>query len=165
MFGCGDQRPPETLPFESHGSSAKTQFPALERGRRVPRRNFPRWSEVVAGLKKYGLTIGQAGLAETSVGLPVDSRAWDFENARLASLGLLKNCRLFLGTDSGLTHLAAAMGKPIIAFRRPDGGPDILNSFSKIMASRRQSYFQEVAQGWEFTESIVAAVAAYFKKT
>jgi heptosyltransferase-3 len=91
---------------------------AIHVGSGSPRKNWPlaRWHELIAGLNAPVLVI--RGEAEAGLSLPASIRVAD----RLpleALIGELTQCRLFLGHDSGVSHLAAACGVPSILLFGP----------------------------------------------
>jgi ADP-heptose:LPS heptosyltransferase len=55
----------------------------------------------------------------------------------LASIGLIERCDLFIGNDSSLLHLAAAMGTPFVGIYGPTG----LGNFRPIPLRPRQGRF------------------------
>lgn len=64
-------------------------------------------------------TVTAEFLLRMSPILPLEAR-----KLRLVELaGVLANCRLYLGNDSGITHMAAAVGTPTIAFWCPHSSP------------------------------------------
>jgi hypothetical protein len=90
---------------------------ALHPGSGDPRKNWP--CEKFHGLAGRVMTMGFAvrwvlGPAEDTLALPRTAQAW--KNIPLSELaGALAACRLFVGNDSGITHLAAAAGCPTVA--------------------------------------------------
>ena len=76
---------------------------------------FPRFLELSRNLESEGRTVAWIiGPAEERVALPECARAWrSLSLPALASA--LARCRLFVGNDSGIAHLAAAAGCPTIA--------------------------------------------------
>jgi heptosyltransferase III len=91
---------------------------AFHPGSGSPRKNWPlaRWHELIAGLDAPVLVI--RGEAEAGLSLPPTVRIAD--NLPLESLvSELASCRLFLGHDSGVSHLAAACGVPSILLFGP----------------------------------------------
>jgi heptosyltransferase III len=77
--------------------------------------------EVAAGLEATGHEVTWlVGPAEESHPLPPRARVW--RSPPLGALAsALARCRLYLGNDSGVTHLAAACGCPTVAlFRASD---------------------------------------------
>jgi hypothetical protein len=82
----------------------------------VPERNFHHWQAVVDGLIAEGLSVSVVGREEVTVPISgLQIRSWDYDDLD-AAIELLQNCRLFLGTDSGVTHMAVLAGVPILVF-------------------------------------------------
>jgi heptosyltransferase III len=80
------------------------------------RKNWPirRFTELAGHLLSEGEQVSWiVGPAEDGIALPPDARAWrDLDLRSLAAS--LARCRLFIGNDSGVTHLAAACGCPAV---------------------------------------------------
>jgi heptosyltransferase III len=89
---------------------------ALHPGSGSPRKNWPleRFSELSRRLARDGRSVAWIlGPAEAETAVPHGVSAWrGLPLPRLA--GLLSACRLFVGNDSGIAHLAAAAGCPVV---------------------------------------------------
>ncbi len=90
---------------------------ALHPGSGNPKKNWPfeRFCNLAENLERAGLAVRWVlGPAEEGMKLPSGAEAW--RNARLSDLAAaFAACRLFVGNDSGVTHLAAAAGCPTVA--------------------------------------------------
>ncbi|HUI69821.1 MAG TPA: glycosyltransferase family 9 protein, partial [Spirochaetia bacterium] len=90
---------------------------ALHPGSGDRRKNWPvaRFQELAALLEEAGSVVRWIiGPAEETSALPRGAQVW--RNSHLSSLAAaLSECRLFVGNDSGITHLAAAAGCPTVA--------------------------------------------------
>jgi len=88
---------------------------AIAYGSGSPRKNWPRerFQVVAESFRRSGETVTWiAGPAEEGTAPP--GPAWkDLPLSDLAAK--LSRCRLYLGNDSGVTHLAAATGCPVVA--------------------------------------------------
>ena len=98
---------------------------ALHPGSGDRRKNWPleKFHALAEKLRKAGLTVQWVlGPAEEDAALPPGERTW--RNADLSDLAAaLSACRLFVGNDSGVSHLAAACGCPTVAlFGATDAG-------------------------------------------
>lgn len=86
----------------------------------IPERNWEHWQWLVDVLCARGLQVGVAGLQDTSWNLDGVVNAWEHPGGPTAGcLELLDNCRLYVGTDTGVSHLAALMSVPIVLFSHP----------------------------------------------
>jgi heptosyltransferase I len=83
-----------------------------------------RYADVVRGLAKHGLrTVVNAGPGEEKLAESVVQGAPQYSSAVRCSIGeliaLTRRCRIFIGGDTGPMHLAAALGKPVVALFGP----------------------------------------------
>lgn len=120
-----DADPIPRLPLNSQPSTLNPPFIALHPGSGSERKNWPepRWRELIEGLladsSRQLLLVGgeaegdrlqrlAAGLSETRV--QIANRLPLIELAQR-----LSQCTQFVGHDSGISHLAAALGLPVLA--------------------------------------------------
>ena len=68
--------------------------------------NWNRWQELVDLLASKGLTVGAVGSGKSSFILKNCQNSWDFGDEDSA-VEMLQNCQVYVGVDSGCTHLAA----------------------------------------------------------
>src|SRR4029079_17061837 len=109
-----------------------------------PQRNWTRWAYLIDALKGEGYCIGLVGQQATSFDSPlVDLRAWDVGNDAAANIEMLQQCKVYIGTDSGTSHLAALVSAPSVIFRYPDPWPHIDN-----MKSTTCGRLDYVSTGW-----------------
>lgn len=86
-----------------------------------PDKNWLHWEKVAEALKNAGFSIGLVGVKDTTFDLPqADVRAWDYgEVDASANIELIKSAKLYIGTDTGTTHLASMCNIPMLVFRDP----------------------------------------------
>ena len=78
------------------------------------RRNWLGWSKVANFLTENKIKYGVVGIKETTY--PIENAAyysWNFKNEE-ATINLINNCKIFIGADTGTTHIATFLKKPII---------------------------------------------------
>ena len=82
-----------------------------------PERNWPHWRELAAAILSAGLSFAVVGHKATSLDLPGQlCHSGDLDTD--AAVELIQNCRLYVGTDTGSSHLAAAVGpRRMLLFR------------------------------------------------
>lgn len=110
----------DRVPQISRAGNADAVSPgtaALHPGSGNPRKNWPleKFRALAAGLEQAGLSVRWVlGPAEAGLMLPAGAEAW--RNVRLADIAAsLAACDLFVGNDSGVTHLSAAAGCATVA--------------------------------------------------
>jgi hypothetical protein len=107
-------------------------------------------------LKAEGFTVGLIGRQETSFDLPsADVRSWEYDDAS-ANIELLQNCKLYLGTDTGTSHLAAFCSTPMIVFRDPGPWPLV-----DRMAQTTKSFFKFLPEAWDSPPQVIEAALSY----
>jgi hypothetical protein len=107
--------------------SVRAQLPAVDVAL-CPRRrdhgtekNWPHWTAVASAIRAAGFTVGLVGQEATSyTETPSDTRAWNHtDGATAGTIDLLNHCRVYLGGDTGVSHLAALADVPTILFAPP----------------------------------------------
>ncbi|HEX4124525.1 MAG TPA: glycosyltransferase family 9 protein, partial [Tepidisphaeraceae bacterium] len=81
-----------------------------------PEKNWGHWNEVAAALKAAGITYAVAGASGTTSNVPgqiFNTADHDTD----ASVEAMQTCKLYVGTDSGASHLASTVGAPMVIFR------------------------------------------------
>jgi len=79
--------------------------------------NFLKWQELIDFFNEKGHTVGCVGSEEQSFHLQGDViNSWDYEDNSGAVIEMINNCKLFIGIDTGVTHLASMMSIPMIVF-------------------------------------------------
>lgn len=83
--------------------------------------NYGHWPEVVSALRGLGHSVGLVGAQDTSFDdIEADACAWNHsEGPTSGTIDLLSRCQLFVGTDTGLSHLAALMDAPSLVWYVP----------------------------------------------
>lgn len=110
-----EERVPRVDTSGSVNSAAEGTI-AIHPGSGSPRKNWPaqRFAEVARCLLSEGEDVSWiTGPAEEGIAPPPDARAWRDLDLRTLAASLAR-CRLYLGNDSGVTHLAAACGCPTV---------------------------------------------------
>lgn len=83
-----------------------------------PDNNFDQWPIFVKALSENGFSVGLVGSKESSH--LVDGykyASWENEDNASACIELIKKCKLFVGLDTGTSHLAAFISVPMIVFQ------------------------------------------------
>jgi len=78
-------------------------------------KNWKYWNKLGELLKKKGLSYSVAGVKDQSYFVEgAICHAWQYESPSDASVEMIQNCSLYIGSDTGTTHLASFIQKPII---------------------------------------------------
>lgn len=160
-------KPPGRLPIRVDVViCARRRFPtgiSSDRGER----NFPRWQEIIDPLVAAGYSVGLIGRRETSTPLAgAVVASWDFARCTDAMVQLLLNARLYIGTDTGPTHLAALLKTPMVVFRntRETVSPNMISASVLPLAVLGGFPAQVIAGGWDFPEKVVAAALHFLEQ-
>jgi hypothetical protein len=93
--------------------------------------SYQKWPETIKYLQSKGLTVGGIGRKGFIFeGMDI-LHNYDYENSNEASLEMLANAKYFIGTDTGVTHLA--MNFPhlkSLLFRLKDGTQDWISMYN-----------------------------------
>ena len=102
---------------------------AIHPGSGSPRKNWPRerWTELMAQLEEpVLLVLGEAEMKGWSTSFVARIHSTESRQVKIANnlpppelAAALARCRLFLGHDSGVSHLAAAVGTPCVLLFGP----------------------------------------------
>lgn len=83
-------------------------------------RNWQHWQELADRIRVAGYTFAVIGAKPTSFDVTgQEAHSGDFDTD--AAIELLQSCRLYVGTDSGNSHLAATVGARMLIFRETAG--------------------------------------------
>jgi hypothetical protein len=121
-----------------------------------PERNWQHWQHVADAVTAAGATFAVIGDRSTSFDLEGQTcHSGDYDTD--AAVELLQSCRLYVGTDSGASHLASTVGARMIVFREEQSGSR--NLFPR-MEQVNPGRMQFVAEGWETPGAVADAVLA-----
>jgi hypothetical protein len=110
-------QPAERIPFnpQRRGLQADLVF-GVRRRDFCAERNWPHWQKLADAATAAGLTFAVIGDRATSFSLDGEKvHSGDYDTD--AAVELLQNCRLYVGTDTGASHLAATVGARMLVFR------------------------------------------------
>ena len=125
----------------------------------APEKNWPHWIETVGRLKAEGLTVGIAGSESTCFALDGDAFAWHHPQGPTSGcVDMLAHCRMYLGPDTGVSHLAALMDTPQVVFGF--WNKDNPNQTNLMQLSNRR-HCRVMLDGWTNPAKLIAAVNDY----
>lgn len=114
-----------------------------------PEKNWPHWQAVADRLAAAGYTFAVMGAKETSLDLAGQSyHTGDLDTE--AAIELLQKCRLYIGSDSGGSHLAATVGAPMLVFRLERD--DHRNFLPRMALVNPQNV--EIVDGWNDPQAV-----------
>ena len=126
---------------------------------RSAQRNFGHWQYIVNRLRAHHLTVAAVGQKESSQALSdLQFCSYDYPDAS-AAIELLLNCRLYIGTDTGPSHLAAFLGRPMLVFRCEDR----TTNYFPLMG-RQTDKFCFVPRGWDKPETVATAALLFMER-
>lgn len=127
-------------------------------------RNYPHWLEILQPLVDQGYSVGMIGKRETSFSFDqITTAAWEFPHSTDAMISMLQNSRLYIGTDTGPTHLATLLRRPQIVFRYEGDAenPDLLRAVVQRIAQHEGFYVKIVDNAWTQPNEVVHAAIKY----
>jgi hypothetical protein len=121
-------------------------------------RNWRHWAWLASKLRELDFTVGLVGHPETSQNFDVDVRPWEHPAGHTSgSVDLLSHCRVYVGTDTGTTHLAAFCDTPTVGFCRRGKFPELM-FYAQAM---NQSVFTRLPEAaWDDPKAVLDAVTA-----
>jgi ADP-heptose:LPS heptosyltransferase len=123
----------------------------------APERNWEHWQLLIDLLHCEGLNVGIAGTKGGCYNLQADVYAWDHTRGHTeGSVDLLKNCKVYCGIDSGVTHLASFLDTNSVIFRREyPGNYDLTGMFRR---ANKGKYMQLEDSAWDNPFTIAKGV-------
>ncbi len=125
-----------------------------------PERNWNHWQYVADALENAGYTFAVVGNLETSqrlIGEECQSGDYDTD----AAIELMQKCKLFVGTDSGSSHLAATVQAPMLIFR--EQAHQSRNLVPRMQEVNRQ-LIQYLPEGWYEPDSVIDAILSRLRQ-
>lgn len=123
--------------------------------------NFLEWEKLINIFNKKGYSIGCIGSKEQSLRIRNSNiNSWDYKDNTSAIMELLNNCKLYLGLDTGISHLASIMSIPMIVFSHVNQKHYLTN----FMEKANNNYFLDLGKNVKNTDIIVNKVIEYMEK-
>lgn len=129
-------------PIKEQGAKADIIISPRNRSSRQEN-NFLEWDKIISVLNERGYSVGCVGSKNQSLHLP-QSRAnsWEYADNASAVIELLSSCKLYLGLDTGVSHLAAFMSIPMIVFSHSSQS----HYLTSYMAEINKNYFLDLGK-------------------
>ena len=126
--------------------------------------NYQHWHEMATVFRSLKFTVGLLGHPETSfTDVPSDEQSWNHHVGPTAgAVDMLAHCKFYIGTDTGLSHLAALMDVPSFIFRYGHpGAPNLMGMYKRANQSSVTTLPDEC---WDRPDEILgAAIKAFLK--
>jgi hypothetical protein len=125
---------------------------------RFQNRNFLHWDKIVQRILDKKLTIGVCGIKESSCILDGVVNAWDLPGDRSIAeknISLLIGSKLYIGTDTGVSHLAAFLQKPMIIFNDPQEDRKKMTMIKQMKHTNRYPILSIGSDGWNNPDKIL----------
>jgi hypothetical protein len=125
----------------------------------APERNWTHWQTVADQLTANGISFAVVGVRPTTLdlnGQTAHSADYDTD----AAIELLENAKLYVGTDTGTSHLAATVGAPMLLFREVKSGSR--DMFDRMAAVNRGK-LSIVSDGWTDAQAVISAIRERLK--
>ncbi len=120
--------------------------------------NFQRWEKIIKELNCNGYSVGCVGSKNQSMRIENSSvNSWDYEDNANAVIELLSNCKLYLGLDTGVSHLASFMSVPMIVFSHSNQK----HYFTYFMRDINKNYFLDLGKNAKNDDIIVESVLKF----
>ena len=133
----------------------------------IPQKNYPHWPAIATALKARGLTYAVIGSSASSYPLEgmvcMSGDYGDYD----AAIELLQSCKLYIGTDSGGSHLASvANGCPMVVLNVPEstrtvtqnGGMVVRHFIDRMASTTTHPVIQLPATEWDNPEAILEQI-------
>jgi len=126
-----------------------------------PENNFLGWDYVCKKIKEKGYSIGCVGSESGSIKIEESSmNSWDYTDNSSACVSMLNNCDLYLGLDTGVSHLASMLSCPMIVFSHANQR-HYLTSFMKNLTT---NYFKDLGKNVVNIDYIISEVVSFLEK-
>ncbi len=126
-------------------------------------RNFEQWDDVLAPLAAAGFAIGVVGEKETSCDFEfLRFRSWEYSPNSLAVVDAISTARLYIGTDTGPSHLAAIVAQALLLFRNETcPNKNYLRDLVSVVAGKRGIPVTYLEDGWTDPAQITRAASLF----
>lgn len=122
-----------------------------------PERNWEHWNTIASALRRIGLFVRLVGGGDTSqTEVESDTRAWEHpDRATAGTVDLLGRCKLYVGTDTGVSHLASLMDTPSLIFGHELPG---MYDLTRIMERANKRYYRRLRNAaWDCSDEVLGA--------
>lgn len=142
-------------------NNIKTDVVIVPRKRESRKKNnFLHWEKIIDEFNKNGFSVGCVGSEEESFKLKNSKvNSWDYEDNSGAVIEMLLNCKLYLGLDTGTSHLASFMSTPMIIFS--DANPNLYDIH--ILKRMTRGYFLDLGKNVKDISTITSSSINYLR--
>lgn len=122
--------------------------------------NYQHWNKISKQLTDSGIKVAVVGHKDFSSNLCGAYHSWQFGNNSISSCLFLCSSKLYLGTDSGISHLACFLQIPSIIISPPNilvwGRGNMLKQLSNTNKN-----FIKTVDGWDNPDLVVSEILKY----
>jgi ADP-heptose:LPS heptosyltransferase len=123
--------------------------------------NFKKWDKLIKIFNKKGYSVGCVGTKDQSFHLKNSSvNSWDYPDFSSSIIELLSNCKLYLGLDTGVSHIAALMSIPMIVFSHSNQR----YYFTHVLKQNTNNYFLDLGKNIQSKNTIIDSCLNYLEK-
>jgi len=123
--------------------------------------NFMHWEEIIEILNSHRYRVGCVGSREESFELSNSSvNSWEHTDPASASIEMLSNCKIYIGLDTGVSHLAGFMSVPMILFSHANPKRYSSNYIKRMT----EGYFLDLGRNVTDYSKITSSALEYLKK-
>jgi len=155
---------PELKPIIKHGLNVDVVISPRNRESRSES-NCGFWKEIVSELINNGYTVGGIGREETSENIKGTLlNSWDYNDNSSAIIEMLQNCKLYVGIDTGPSHLASLLSVPIIVFHHDKAYDKYYSFATKLMENITTNYFHNMGSKIEHSSEVIDTILKFLQK-
>jgi len=123
-----------------------------------PENNLMIWDQFIEAMHTHGHSVGSIGVKHYSLELAhCDVNSWDYEDNSSAVVEMLQNCKLYVGLDTGSSHLASLLSVPMIVFSHANQR----YYHTELMSRRTSGYYLDLGKTIDDIEIVIDKTLEY----
>jgi len=155
---------PELKPITKCGLNVDIVISPRNRKSRIES-NCGFWEDIVCELTNNGYSVGSIGKEETSEKIKgISLNSWSHDDNSSAIIEMLQNCKLYIGIDTGTSHLASLLSVPMMVFFHADAYDKYYSWSTKLMEDITTNYFYNIGTGIKSPSKIIDVVLEFLSQ-